>query len=167
MYWTAPSSPFIRYTSAGRLQEARTVLLEGVDVDSRLAIPYALSSIPIIPVSEAEIEECRTEAWAMIDAVIKELQSGGLVMAPAPGSNALMIDTGYSLTYHGHNNEPFRRRIGLMHGLGYPFLVSVSSRLGLPTNPAALVAAERNKVIAEAERGYRGAARVPPALSAK
>ncbi len=143
------------------------MLLEGVDADPRLAIPYTLSCLPVIPASEMEIQEAREEAMLMVNTIIRELQAGVLVIKPMAGPNAMMIETGYSLTYHGGNNELFRRRIGLMHGLGYPFLASVSSRLGLPVGPGRVSAAERSRIVAEAEKGYRGAVRVPPALSAK
>ncbi len=76
---------------------------------------------------------------------------------------AMYADPGYSLTYHGHNNERLRRLIGEMHVRAYPLLAALPPQLALlpPRTPAAAAAA------ADAETWWRGLARSPPALPRK
>jgi tetratricopeptide (TPR) repeat protein len=114
----------IAYTSAGRIESASQVLLDGLDVDPRLVIPFTLCHIAHIPASEAAIADTRALTMELIDTVLVQLRSGELKLVTGQ-SVELYSDAGYYLTYHGLNNELFRRKIGDMHAMAYPHLTLV------------------------------------------
>ena len=151
------------YTSIGRIHDARQVLENGINDDSRLVIPYVMSLLPVIPESEAAIATSRSETMSLIDALIEELSAGRLTIAASSGaSTARYIDMGYLLTYHGFNDELFRRKIGLLHALAYPELLSIA-----PHVRRAFAAQDRAARKAAAGAAARGAVAVPPHLPSR
>lgn len=71
---------------------------------------------------------------------------------------------GYYLTYHGVNDEEFRRKIGYMHAYAYPHLVA---RAGHVSSPALTAASEATHTKEEYYRAATALMHDPPHLPRK
>ena len=129
------------YSSSGRLADASQLLLDGVAADPGLWLRYALSHVPPIPTSMRAIAASRAATEALVADVTAALRNGSLVLARHDRHDSLeqLVDPGYYLTYHGVNDEPLRRAIGVMYACAFPALLHVAPTLARPAlHPAAL-----------------------------
>ena len=92
--------------SMGRMQEASRTLEEAAGRIPALRVRHAVTQVPVVPASEADMVHWRRVTERAVRGVIAELEAGTLVIDGAVNPLDMGGDLGYWLTYQVRRRCP-------------------------------------------------------------